>query len=144
VDHRAALMFSPATTPAAAAVLSSDAPSDAERLASLAARHGLVGHAQAAGRARLHGHPRINRRDFATIDDGRPGTHFVSLQRTMQDFNATRAVMNAADACAHHPRIGERHANGINAFMTVTSRATFAVPPRHHRAYPHLDETGRR
>jgi hypothetical protein len=78
--------------------------------------------------ARLHGRPRINRRDFATLDDGRPGTHFVSLQRSIQDFNATHAVMNVAHARAHHPGIGTRHHNGINAFIKVTSRATFAVP----------------
>jgi hypothetical protein len=139
VEHRAKLMFSAATTPGAATRFNTDAASDADRLPSLAARHGIVGHAQAAGRARLHGTPRINRRDFATIDDGRPGTHFVSLQRTLQDFNATRAVMNAADARAHHAGIGERRANGINAFMNVTSRATFGVPSRRLRAYPHLE-----
>ena len=125
----------------AAATLVDDAPSDADRLPALAARHGLVGHAQAAGRARLYGRPRINRRDFATLDDGRPGTHFVSLQRSIADFNATRAVMNAADAHTHHDAIGARRHNGINAFMDVRSRANFAVPPRSRRAYPGL-ETG--
>jgi hypothetical protein len=138
LERRTRLMFSAATTPGAAARFTTDAASDADRLPALAARHGVVGHAQAAGRARLHGRPRINRRDFATTDDGQPGTHFVSLQRSLQDFNATRAVMNAADARAHHAGIGERRANGINAFMSVTSRATFAVPPRRLRAYPHL------
>jgi hypothetical protein len=137
-ERRAALMYSPATSARDAEELSDDAPSDADRLPALAARHGVVGHAQAAGRARLHGRPRINRRDFATVDDGQPGTHFVSLQRTIEDFNATRAVMNAADARTHHPRIGSRRNNGINAFIEVTSRATFAVPPRRRRAYPHL------
>jgi hypothetical protein len=137
-DRRAALMFSPATSARDAAALVDDAPSDAARLPALAARHGIAGHAQAAGRARLHGRPRINRRDFATLDGGRPGTHFVSLQRSLQDFNATRAVMNAADARTHHADIGARHRNGINAFMEVRSRATFAVPPRARRAYPGL------
>jgi hypothetical protein len=136
--RRAALMFSAATGPRAAEALVDDARSDADRLPELAARHGLVGHAQAAGRARLHGRPRINRRDFATLDGGRPGTHFVSLQRSIADFNATRAVMNAADAHVHHDAIGARHRNGINAFMDVRSRATFGVPPRATRAYPGL------
>jgi hypothetical protein len=135
-ERRAALMFSPATSARHADALFDDAPCDADRLPAQAARHGLVGHAQAAGRARLHGRPRINRRDFATLDDGRPGTHFVSLQRSIQDFNATRAVMNAADARTHHARIGARTRNGINAFFDVTARATFAVPPRSRRAYP--------
>ena len=137
-DERAALMFSPATTARQADALSDDAPSDADRLPTHAARHGLVGHAQAAGRARLHGRPRINRRDFATLDGGRPGTHFVSLQRSIQEFNATRAVMNAADARTHDASIGSRHSNGINAFIDVTARATFAIPPRAQRAYPGL------
>jgi hypothetical protein len=136
--RRTALMFSPATTPGDAAAFVSDARSDADRMPALAARHGVVGHAQAAGRARLHGRPRINRRDFATVDGRRPGTHFVSLQRDLQDFNATRAVMNAADAPTHHEGIGPRDDNGINAFMDVTSRATFAVPSRARRAFPGL------
>jgi hypothetical protein len=137
-ETRAALMFSPATTARAAARFTDDARADADRLPALAAQHGLVGHAQAAGRARLHGRPRINRRDFATVDGGVPGTHFVSLQRTLQDFNVTRAVMNAADARHHHPRIGLRERNGLNAFMEVRSRATFAVPPRSARAFPRI------
>jgi hypothetical protein len=91
-------MFSPATTAHKAAALTEDAPSDADRLPALATRHATVGLAQAAGRARLYGHPRINRRDFATLDDGVPGTHLVSLQRTLEDFNATRATMDAAAA----------------------------------------------
>jgi hypothetical protein len=142
-DHRAALMFSPAIGASAATELVKDAPSDADRLPALAARHGLVGHAQAAGRARLHGRPRINRRDFATVDDGRPGTHFVSLQRSLADFNATRAVMNAADARHHHPDVGPRAGNGINAFMEVRSRATFGVPARSRRAYPGMPDHDR-
>jgi hypothetical protein len=138
VERRAALMYSPATSARDTEALADDAPSHADRLPDHAARHGLVGHAQAAGRARLNGRPRINRRDFATLDEGRPGTHFVSLQRSIEDFNATRAVMNGADARSHHPGIGSRHHNGINAFIDVHSRATFAVPARARRAYPYL------
>jgi hypothetical protein len=137
-DARAARMFSPAVSAREADALVDDAPSDADRLPGLAARHGAVGHAQAAGRARLAGRPRINRRDFATLDHGLPGTHFVSLQRSVEDFNATRAVMNAADARHHHPAIDARHHNGINAFIDVRTRATFAVPARARRAYPYL------
>jgi hypothetical protein len=137
-EHRAALMFSPTTSAAAADGFDDDAPSDADRLPAHAAVHGMVGHAQAAGRARLYGRPRINRRDFATIDHGQPGTHFVSLQRRLEDFNATRAVMNAADARGHSPHIGARRNNGLNAFLDVRTRATFAVPPRANRAYPYL------
>jgi hypothetical protein len=138
IERRAALMYSPATSARDTEALVDDAPSHADRLPAQAARHGIVGHAQAAGRARLDGRPRINRRDFATLDDGRPGTHFVSLQRSIEDFNATRAVMNAADARTHHPGIGARHHNGINAFIDVHTRATFAIPVRARRAYPYL------
>jgi hypothetical protein len=135
-EARAALMYAPTVSASGAATLSDDAPSDFERLPETARTYGVVGHAQAAARARLDGRPRLNRRDFATVDDGVPGTHFVSLQRDMADFNATRAVMNAADARRHHGSIGMRHHNGINRFMRVLSRATFAVPGRGQRAYP--------
>jgi hypothetical protein len=134
--RRTALMYGPTITPLEAALSADDAPADFEHLPATARRHGVVGHAQAAARARLDGRPRINRRDFVTFDDGIPGTHFVSLQRNLEDFNATRAVMNAADGPHHHPAVGPRANNGINAFMEVVSRATFAVPPRAQRAYP--------
>ena len=134
--RRTALMYAPTVTPRQAAHFSDDAPADFEHLPATARRYGVVGHAQAAARARLDGRPRINRRDFVTFDDGIPGTHFVSLQRTLEDFNATRAVMNAADGPHHHSAVGLRANNGINAFMEVVSRATFAVPPRARRAYP--------
>jgi hypothetical protein len=137
-DTRTAHMYAPGVTVEAAEALVDDATSDADALPALAAAYGTAGHAQATGRARLHGMPRINRRDFATNDHGSPGTHFVSLQRTMEDFQATRAMMNAADATGYHSRIGVRRNNGINAFMEVRSRATFAVPPRRDRAFPWL------
>jgi hypothetical protein len=130
------LMYGPTVTPLEAALSADDAAADFEHLPATARRHGIVGHAQAAARARLDGRPRINRRDFVTFDDGIPGTHFVSLQRNLEDFNATRAVMNAADGPHHHPAVGLRANNGINAFMEVVSRATFAVPARAQRAYP--------
>jgi hypothetical protein len=140
-ECRTALMYAPTVTPAQAARFSDDASSDFDRLPETARRHGLIGHAQAAARARLDGRPRINRRDFVTFDDGIPGTHFVSLQRSLEDFNATRAVMNGADGPHHHRAVGLRANNGINAFMEVVSRATFAVPPRAQRAYPGLRVT---
>jgi hypothetical protein len=135
-ETRAALMYAPTVSASCAATLSEDAPSAFERLPVTARAYGVVGHAQAAARARLNGRPRLNRRDFATIDDGIPGTHFVSLQRDLEDFNATRAAMNATDGRHHHASIGLRRNNGINEFMRVISRATFAVPARAHRAYP--------
>jgi hypothetical protein len=139
-DTRTAHMYAPGISTEAAEALVDDAKSHADDLPALAATHGVAGHAQATGRARLDGQPRINRRDFATNDHGSPGTHFVSLQRSMEDFNATRAVMNAADATGYHSGIGVRRNNGINAFMDVRSRATFAVPRRRDRAFPYLAE----
>jgi hypothetical protein len=135
-ETRAAQMYAPTVSAARAATFAEDATSDFERLPETARSHGIVGHAQAAARARLDGRPRLNRRDFATVDGGLPGTHFVSLQRDLADFNATRAVMNAADARLHHHSIELRRHNGINQFMNVLSRATFAVPARAQRAYP--------
>jgi hypothetical protein len=141
-ETRAALMYAPTVSSSEAATLAEDAPSDFDRLPSTARAYGVVGHAQAAARARLNGRPRLNRRDFATIDGGIPGTHFVSLQRSIEDFNATRAVMNAADARHHHAAVGLRRNNGINAFMDVLRRATFAVPPRAERSFPGVARGG--
>jgi hypothetical protein len=136
-DERAASMYAPSVTADAADALVEDAKIDADQLPESVREHGVVGHAQAAGRARLFGRARINRRDFATADDGRPGTHFVSLQRSMEDFLATRAVMNAADATQHHSAVGRRTRNGINSFMQVRSRGTYVLPPRDKRAFPY-------
>jgi hypothetical protein len=135
-DTRAARMYAPTVTTREADALTDDAASYAEQLPALAARYGIAGHAQAAARARVDNRPRVNRRDFATLDEGRPGTHFVSLQRTIEDFNATRAVMNAADARYHHSGIGHRANNGLNDVIEVRSRATFVIPPRPLRSYP--------
>lgn len=136
-DRQAALLYAPTVTAAQAAAFVDDAPSDYERYEHTVRQHGIVGHAQAAARARVDNVPVINRRDFATVDDGLPGTHFVSLQRELRDFNNTRAIMNAADGADHHRGVGARRRNGINAFFDVTHRATFGIPARPLRAYPH-------
>jgi hypothetical protein len=128
-------MYAPTVTPRQAR-FADDAPADFERLPATTRRYGVVGHAQPRRAPPLDGRPRLNRRDFVTFDDGIPVTHFVSLQRTLEDFNATRAEMNAADGPHHHPAVGLRAHNGLNGFMEVMSRATFAVPPRTRRAYP--------
>lgn len=136
-DAQAALLYAPTVTAARAESLTDDAPADYERYEQTVREHGIVGHAQAAARARVDNVPVINRRDFATVDDGTPGTHFVSLQRELRDFNNTRAIMNGADGTDYHRAVGARRRNGINAFFDVTHRATFGVPPRALRAYPH-------
>jgi hypothetical protein len=131
------LLFAPTVTPEQADALVDDAPSDYPTYERTVAEHGVVGHAQAAARARVNNVPIINRRDFATVDDGKPGTHFISLQREVVHFNITRAAMNGADGSDYHSAIGARHRNGINSFITVTHRATFGIPPRPLRAFPH-------
>jgi hypothetical protein len=136
-DSQAALLYAPTVTAAHAATLVDDAPSDYERYEQTVAEHGIVGHAQAAARARVDNVPVINRRDFATLDDGKPGTHFVALQKELRDFNNTRAIMNGADGSDYHRSVGARRRNGINAFFDVTHRATFGIPARALRAYPH-------
>lgn len=128
-DEQAALLYAPTITAAEADRLADDAPSDYESYEQTVREHGIVGHGQAAAHARVDNVPVINRRDFATVDDGRPGTHFVSLQRELRDFNNTRAIMNAADGTGYHRSVGARRRNGINAFFDVTHRATFGIPP---------------
>jgi hypothetical protein len=51
-------------------------------------------------------------------------THFVALQRSLEDFAATRARMDGT--------------RGIAPFLTVTHRGAFAVPARAQRAFPGL------
>ncbi|WP_216916970.1 DUF7405 family protein [Nocardia noduli] len=137
-DEQAALLYAPTVSAAEAETLDDDAPSDYASYEQTVREHGIVGHAQAAARARVDNVPVINRRDFATVDDGKPGTHFISLQRELRDFNNTRAIMNAADGTGYHRSVGARRRNGINAFFDVTRRATFGIPSRESRAYPHL------
>jgi hypothetical protein len=135
-DRQAALLYGPTVTASEADQLDDDAPSDYEKYEQTVAEHGVVGHVQAAARARVNNVPVINRRDFATLDDGRPGTHFVALQKELRDFNNTRAIMNGADGPDYHRAVGARRHNGINAYFDVTHRATFGIPPRASRAYP--------
>lgn len=136
-DAQAALLYAPTVSAEEAEALVDDAPSDYQSYEQTVRQHGIVGHAQAAARARVDNVPVINRRDFATVDEGRPGTHFVSLQRELRDFNNTRAIMNAADGTDYHRSVGARRRNGINGFFDVTHRATFGIPPRSLRAYPY-------
>jgi hypothetical protein len=140
--ERVARMYGPQVTPAEAERFSSDAPSHPALFAEAARKDGVVGHAQAAARARAGGRPRILRRDVNTVDDGRAGLHFVSLQRTIDDFVATRRAMNASRAPYLNPAITATVNNGINDFIFVQRRGNYAVPPRRARAFP-MAGTGR-
>jgi dye decolorizing peroxidase len=135
---RVARMFGPQITPAQVAHFTSDAASHPDKLKQAAERYGVIGHAQSAARARRHGRARILRRDFDTADGGEAGLHFVSLQREIEDFVATRKSMNAANAAYLNPAITDTVNNGINEFIFVTHRANYVVPPRRHRSFPLL------
>lgn len=100
-----------------------------------ARERGVVGHSQKAARAREDGDPIILRRDFNSTDDGEAGLHFLSIQRGIGDFVATRTAMNGTDLAASGA-VGERTNNGILQYFTVRRRGNYLLPPRRHRALP--------
>jgi hypothetical protein len=136
--QRVALMYSPQTTPAQVAGFTTDAESNPGLLSQAIHRYGLIGHAQASARARVNGRPVILRRDFDTVDGGLAGLHFVSLQRSIADFVATRTAMNQAGAQLVNPGITNTDNNGINAFIFVLRRANYILPSRAERSFPLL------
>jgi hypothetical protein len=136
--ERVALMYSPQTSVAAARRFTTDAAGNPNEIIKAITHHGVVGHAQASAQARRHGRPVIIRRDFDTIDGGEAGVHFVSVQRSIEDFVATRNAMNAAEAHDINPRITATANNGINAFIDVRRRAYYIMPSRPNRSFPLL------
>lgn len=136
--ERVARMYSPQTTPAAVARLTTDAKSEPDKLSESIKHYGVIGHSQASARARRHGKPVILRRDFDTVDGGLAGLHFVSLQRTIGDFVRTRNAMNQASAQLQNPAITPTVNNGINEFIFVVRRANYVLPSRSERAFPQL------
>lgn len=97
---------------------------------------GVVGHFEKAAQARDNGEPRLLRRDFDTVDGGNAGVHFLSLQRTPDDFERVRDAMNGWWLQDESEEITDRKFNGILEYITVLSRANFYVPPRDRRAFP--------
>jgi dye decolorizing peroxidase len=91
--ERVARMYAPQVTPEQVAHFTTDASSDPDLLNQAINRYGVVGHAQTSARARRNNKPLILRRDFNTIDGGQAGLHFVSVQRTIEDFITTRNAM---------------------------------------------------
>jgi hypothetical protein len=136
--ERVALMYSPQTSVAAARRFTTDASGNPNEIIEAITHHGVVGHAQASAQARRHGRPVIIRRDFDTVDGGAAGVHFVSIQRSIEDFVATRNAMNAAEAHDINPHITATANNGINAFIDVRRRANYIMPSRPSRAFPLL------
>jgi hypothetical protein len=140
--ERVARMYAPQVTPAEVPGLTTDAESDPQRLGQAINRYGVIGHAQTSARARRHGKPLILRRDFNTIDGGQAGLHFVSLQRTIDDFVTTRAAMNASSAQLQNPSITDTVNNGINEFIFVLRRGNYIIPRRRDRSFPLLGDPG--
>ncbi len=135
-EERVARMYAPEVTPGQVERFTDDAPSQPERYTQAASHYGVVGHAQTSARARKHGAPLIIRRDFDTVDGGLAGLHFVSVQRSIEDFVKTRNAMNAANASYLNPAITDTTNNGINEFIFVLKRANYILPARAQRSYP--------
>ena len=131
-------MYAPQVTPAQAARYTTDAKSDPNLLGQAITRYGVIGHSQTTARARRNGRPLILRRDFNTVDGGLAGLHFVSVQRTIEDFITTRTAMNASSAQLQNPAITNTVNNGINDFIFVLNRANYVIPPRPDRSFPLL------
>ena len=136
--ERVARMYAPQVTPEQVSRFTTDASSDPNLLEQAINRYGVIGHAQASARARRRGKPLIIRRDFNTVDGGQAGLHFVSVQRTIEDFITTRNAMNATSAQLQNPAITDTVNNGINEFMFVLKRANYILPPRGQRSFPLL------
>ena len=136
--ERAQRMYSPETTPEDVANFTTDPPTNSADLSRAINHYGVIGHAQASGKARRNGRPVIIRRDFDTVDGGQAGVHFVAVQRTIDDFIRTRTAMNAAGAQLQNPAISDTVNNGINEFIFVLKRANYILPPRPMRSFPLL------
>jgi hypothetical protein len=136
--ERVARMYAPQVTPEQVAKFTTDASSDPNLLNQAINRYGVVGHAQTSARARRNNKPLILRRDFNTVDGGQAGVHFVSLQRTIEDFITTRNAMNASSAQLQNPSITDTVNNGINEFIFVAKRANYILPTRAGRSFPLL------
>ncbi len=106
-----------------------------------AQQHQVIGHNEAVqlGSRSAEGQALQLRVDFNTMDalDGdapAPGLHFLAFTPGSRIFHQSRQGMDATDIAQRHGI--PSHANGINAFLHVTRRQNFLVPPRAHRAFP--------
>lgn len=140
-QDRISLMYSPETDAHKVKLITenkADSTADTKDIASAIKDHGKVGHSQATAQARKNGHPLIIRRDFNTTDGGAAGLHFVSVQRTIEDFVVTRNAMNANGAHNLNKKVTATKNNGINAFIKVNRRANYIMPARADRSFPLL------
>ena len=136
--ERVARMYAPQVTPREANAFTTDAASDPGKVNQAINHYGVIGHAQTSARARRHGKPLIQRRDFNTVDGGQAGLHFVCIQQSIQDFVTTRNAMNASSAQLQNPAITDTVNNGINEFIFVLKRANYILPARADRSFPLL------
>jgi hypothetical protein len=137
-DERVARMYSPETTPEEVTHFTTDAESEPNLINQAIRSYGVIGHSQSSALARVNGKPRIIRRDFNTVDGGHAGLHFVSVQRSIDDFVVTRNAMNASGARLQNPAITDTAKNGINEFISVLRRANYILPSRAKRSFPLL------
>jgi dye decolorizing peroxidase len=136
--ERVARMYSPETTPEQVTHFTTDAESEPSLIEQAIQRYGVIGHSQTSALARRGGRPLIIRRDFNTVDGGQAGLHFVSVQRSINDFVLTRNAMNASGARLENPAITDTVNNGINEFIAVLRRANYILPSRANRSFPLL------
>lgn len=137
-SERVARMYAPQMTPQQVGQVRTDAPGDPAQFAQAVSRYGVIGHSQATARVRRNNRPLILRRDFDTVDGGQAGVHFVSVQRSIEDFVKTREAMNASAAQLQNPSITDTVNNGINEFIFVGKRGNYILPPRAQRSFPLL------
>jgi hypothetical protein len=132
---RVARMFSPEFDPSDIPDFGSDVPfTDAVR--DHAEAFDVVGHHEKVAQVRRDGEPIILRRDFNTTDGDQAGVHFLSFQRKLEHFRATRRAMNGWYVRDDSESITDRENNGILNFIDVQSRANFYVPRRDRRSFP--------
>ncbi|WP_137286893.1 DUF7405 family protein [Halorussus salinisoli] len=136
-DERVARMFSPEFSADDVAGFTDDVPFS-DDVTRHAREFDVVGHQEKVAQTRKDGEPVLLRRDFNTVDGGHAGVHFLSLQRSLSEFESTRKAMNGWYVRDDSPEITDRENNGILNFVTVRSRANFYVPPREKRAFPRL------
>lgn len=148
-DERVARMFSPEHDPESVGDVGEELGTEtgvAGEIAASTAEHartrGVVGHAQKAARGRTpDGTPLLLRRDFNTVDGGRPGVHFLAHQRRIPEYVRVREAMTGLDVAGEG--VGRRHNNGILQYIFVRRRGNYVVPPRDRRALPQTETTHR-
>jgi hypothetical protein len=138
---RTTRMFSPEFSPKDVTDFDDSVPFS-DRVREHAIEHDVVGHHEKVAQARKNGKPLLLRRDFNTTDGGQAGVHFLSLQKSIDDFVETRRAMNGWYVRDDSEAITDRSNNGILEFITEVATANFYVPPRADRSFPGLRVKG--